>query len=1163
MHLMAICMPRIFSKKKRGLLTKTLLTMKLTAILLLTTTLQVGAHAVAQRVSLSLKNAPIEKAFLEIKRQTGYSFVYGEVVLKKAGPISVECKNASLEQVLSLCFSNQPLTFTIIEKTIAVKVKEPVITVATDTAGKPAPPGQVWGLVLSENGPLKGASVTSRKTHKGTSTDERGHFMLTGIPDGDTLAISYIGYTLQEIPAKQTSNGTVYVILKVAVDALDEAEVIAYGTTTRRYTVGSMATVSSKEIEMQPVTNPLEALTGRVAGLQVTSTSGAPGAMVLTQIRGQNTLSALPKLTPGGSALSDYNQPLYIVDGVPFAAQNNSLGGTTLGGLPSVTAGASPIFYNNPYGGISPLNTINPLDIESITVLKDADASAIYGSRGANGVILINTKKGKAGKSTLSLSVNTGPTTAARNVAMMNTTQYLQMRREALKNDGLTSSVAPGHADYDLLVFDSTKNTDWYKQLLGNTAQRTDVYLGLSGGSGLLSYTLGAGYGRSGFNYPGNFADQRYSLNSGFTVRSANNKLTLDFGSMLTYEKSRNSGGVDAFGLINLPPNFPDMVDNAGNLVWSYKGYTLGQLSNNKSTNFYAGLRKPFVGQNYMLNESMHWSYSLLKGLSFGGTVGYSRMESKNYNATPIASQPAGQTTYGSASFQTITSESFNIDPQLNYSRTFGRLKLNVLFGGTYQKNVHASELITGYNYTNDALLNTYSGASSIAGSLQNVVDKYVAGFGRVNLVWNNRYILNLTGNINGSSLFGADHRFGDFGSVGAGWIFSETKWIKGTTPWLSFGKITANYGVTGTNATQPYQYQPNWQPQGAFTTYQGSTVYGPLNLSNPDFHWSGKHDYNGHLSLGFFHDWILIDLGGYLGWASNQLLPAPLPSQAGIPSVLENTPFTMQNKGWEVTVSAGRSNPQGSDKFTWFAPSFNISRNYNKVTKVDPNSTFAGYYRKGLPGRSFPFVKYIGVDPATGLFQFLKADGKTVTNTPIPVSPFLISTGDANQMVDFTPGILLGVGDGFSWKGITLNFHGSFVKQKGFSYLYAVYNSTSGTPGYTSMNMPALISGKEWKNPGDQATLQRFTSGPANSAFPFSTGVIADASYFRIDDLHISYGLPRLWLQRLHMAGGSINISCRNVLTITPYKVGDPASQSIYNIPPQRVVSGGVNLTF
>ena len=1164
MHLKTVYAPHFLYKMKRGLLTKTLLLMNLTAFFLLTATLQVSAYAVGQNVSLSLKNAPLEKAFPEIKRQTGYTFVYADDMLKKANHVSVECTNVPLEQALTLCFTNQPFTFTIIEKTIVVKPREPAVTGATDVAASPAPPGPIKGKILSENGPLKGASVTSKKTHKGTSTDEQGNFTLTGILDTDTLTASYIGYESQEVPVKHAINGTLFVVLKTSVNSLDEMEVIAYGTTTQRYTVGSIATVTSKDIERQPVANPLEALAGRVAGLQVTSTSGAPGSMVLTQIRGQNTL---PQTMAGAYvSLAYYNQPLYIIDGIPFAAQNNSLAGY----LQSVSAGPSSTFYNNTYGGISPLNSINPLDIESITVLKDADATAIYGSRGANGVLLINTKKGKAGKSTLNVSINTGPTTASRHVAMMNTRQYLQMRREALNNDGKTPSIAD--ADYDLQLFDSTKNTDWAKQLLGKTAQNTDVHIGLSGGASALSYRVGAGYTRSGFNYPGNFADQRYSLNSDFRIQSPNNKLTLDLASVLSYDDSRNSSGVSTFGLLNLPPNFPNLLDSAGNLLWSYKGYSLSQLSNGSNNNYYAGLRQPYRTQNYTLNESLHWAYSVLKGLSLEGIIGYSRVQANGYSATPIASQsPATGTVHGTANFQTLTKESIDIEPQLRYNRTFGRARLDVLIGGTYQKDVSGSQYISGNNYTNDALLNSLTGASSYSIIASNLVDKYVAGFGRANLIWNNRYIVNLTGNVNGSSLFGPGHRFGNFGSAGAGWIFSETKWVKQTAPWLSFGKLTANYGITGTNNVSPYQYQPNWASSGSSSTYQGSIVYNPENLYDPDFHWATKHDYNSHLALGFFRDWLLIDLGGYLNWTGDQLLASPLPGQAGFPTVTENAPFTLQNKGWEVTIRAGNTHLQGSDrdKFIWLAPSFNISRNYNKVSKVDPNSTYAAIYRKGYSGTATPFVKSLGVDSATGLFQYLKADGKTITTAPNTLSAFT-SGGDANQMIDLAPTINLGFADGFSWKGFTVNFHGLFVKQKGFSYLNSVYtfNGSFISPGLPSTNMPALISGKEWQKPGDHAILQRFTSDLGTGigtdlTFGRSTAAITDASYFRIDNLDISYQVPGRWIHRLGMTNCLINLRCRNLLTITSYQVGDPATQNIYSIPPQRVFSGGVNLTF
>ena len=1156
-------MPRFLTKRKREFLTKTLLTMKLTALLFFTATLQVGAHAVAQHVSLSLKNVPLEKAFLEIKRQTGYTFAYTESMLKKANPVSVECTSISLEQALTACFSNQPFTYTIIEKTIVVKPKEPVTKSATDLAADAAPPGQIKGRVLSENGLLKGASVASRKTHKGTSTDEQGNFTLTGIPDADTLTVSYIGYEAQLVPVKQAVNGTLVIFLKVSVNTLDEMQVIAYGTTTQRYTVGSIATVTSRDIEMQPVANPLQALAGRVAGLQVTQTSGAPGSMVLTQIRGQNTL---PTLVNGYATIGTYNQPLYIIDGIPFAAQNNSLSGY----LQSVSAGPNSFFYNNPYGGISPLNSINPLDIESITVLKDADATAIYGSRGANGVILINTKKSKQGKSTFNVSINSGPTTAARHVAMMNTQQYLQMRREALKNDGKTASLADD--DYDLLLFDSTKNTNWYNQLLGKTAQNTDVHVGLSGGSGVLGYRLGAGYGRSGFNYPGNFADQRYNLNSDFTIRSADNRLNLDISSTLSYDDNQNSSGVSSFGLVNLPPNFPNLVDSSGNLLWAYKGYSFSELSNFQSSNSYAGLRQPYRTQNYTLNESLRWAYSLFKGLSLEGLIGYSRVEANGYSATPISTEsPLLGSPLGTANFQTLTRESVDIEPQLRYNRTFGRARIDVLVGGTYQKDVSGSQFITGNNYTNDALLNSLSGASAYSIIASGLVDKYVAGFGRANLVWNNRYIVNLTGNVNGSSLFGPGRRYGNFGSAGAGWIFSEAEWTKRTLPWLSFGKLTANYGITGSNNVTPYQYQPNWTALGTLYTYQGSMIYSPNNLYDPNYHWATKHDYNSHLTLGFLHGWLLIDMAGYLNWTGNQLLSSPLPGQAGFASVTENAPFTLQNTGWEVTITAGHTHLQGSDpdKFIWFAPSFTISRNYNKVTKVDPNSTYAAIYRKGYPGTATPFVKFLGVDSATGVFDYLKADGKTVTTAPNTLSAFT-SGGDANQMIDLAPTINIGFGDGFSWKGFTVNFHGTFVKQKGYSYLNSVYTFNGGfvAPGLPSTNLPALILGKEWQKPGDHATLQAFTSnligaiGPALS-FGRSTGAITDASYLRIDNLNISYQVPARWIHKMGMTNCIISLRAQNVFTITPYQVGDPASQNLYNIPPQRVFNCGVNLTF
>ena len=1162
-------MPRIFSEKKRGLLTKTLLTMKLTAILLLTTTLQVGAHAVAQRVSLSLKNAPIEKAFLEIKRQTGYSFVYGEVVLKKANPVSVECKNASLEQVLAWCFSNQPLTYTIIEKTIGVKVKEPVITLA-DTTNRPPPgpgPADIHGTVVDSNFiPLANATITIMGTKHVAQTDPRGFFELrnAGIDNHDVeLEVSYVGFQTQ---TKLMHRGDKAVIIRMApsTSQLDEIAVVAYGTTTQRYNVGSVATVTAKDIERQPVNNPLEALAGRVAGLQITAPNGAPGAMVLAQIRGQNTMPVGIQGLASYLHLADYNQPLYVIDGIPFAPQNSDISG----GIANLSRGATNSSYgdNNPYAGISPLNAINPQDIESISVLKDADATAIYGSRGANGVIIITTKKGKPGKQSLSISINSGPTTAARNVQMMNTQQYLQMRHEALANDGKTASIGLGGRDYDLLLFDTTQNTNWYKKLLGNTAQRTDAHLSLSGGSNNLTYMLGAGYTRSGYNYPGDFADQRYTFNNNLGIRSSNGKLNLGLGTMFSYGNNKSSAGISSFGLINMPPDFPSMLDPSGRLLWSYKGLpfsNLATLSALGGGNLYAGLLQPYQLQTYTLNETLTWGYTILEGLSLGGTLGYSRQEASQYSAIPIVSQVPTSSPHGSAQFGKSITEALDVEPQLKYTRAFGRLTLNATLGGTYQKNITSSQLISGSNYLNDALLNSLAGASTVSGTSTSLMVKYAAAFGRLNLIWDKRYILNLTGNINGSSFFGPDRRFGNFGSAGGGWIFSETKWVKKVSPWLSFGKLTANYGVTGSNAVPPYQYQPNWNSAGSSTVYQGSTVYTPLNVYTPDFHWATKKDYNGHLSLGLFSDWLLIDAGFYLSRTGDQLLNNPLPSQTGFGSVVDNAPYTLQNKGWELSLSSGRFNNGRARKFVWEAPRFNISRNYNKVVKILPNSVYAATLHLGQPTSAIAFVKYLGVDSATGLFTYLKADGKTVTTRPSTLPAYY--GGDGNQLIDLAPAIQFGFGDGFSWRGLSVSFAGTFVKQKGYNYLYSVYSTLSGGPGNPSYNQPALLLGKEWQKPGDKASIQKFSTSANSSGIDFtsSTGAITDITYLRISNLDISYQLPAPFIRTARLQSCTIYAHVQNLLTFTNYPVGDPVSQNLYNIPPQRVFSVGLSLNF
>src|ERR1700722_9885555 len=377
---------------RRSTITKTVRIMRLTAVLLFIACLHVSARGLGQTVTISEKNVPIQKIFKEIFRQTGVSIVYNETLFEHAAPVTVEVKDAPVQQALDQCLKNQPFDYTVENNMIVVRSKQAEVKTVT-------PPNDVHGRVTDSTGiPLEGASVTVKGAKKrGTTTNAKGEFDLKNIDDNATLVISFTGYVNSEI--KLNSDKDISVILVRSTSKLDQVQIIAYGTTTQRLNTGDVSTVTSKEIEEQPVSNPLEALEGRVPGLYITQTTGLPGGAYNVQIRGQNSIA-------------QGNTPFYVVDGVPYSSQ-----------LP-----ASPLNINL-YGG-SPLNFINSYDIESIEVLKDADATAIYGSRAANGAILITTKKAKAGTMKFDVNIKSGVTNPARTVPILNTQQYLEMRHE-------------------------------------------------------------------------------------------------------------------------------------------------------------------------------------------------------------------------------------------------------------------------------------------------------------------------------------------------------------------------------------------------------------------------------------------------------------------------------------------------------------------------------------------------------------------------------------------------------------------------------------------------------------------------------------------------------------------------------------------------------------
>ena len=1150
MQIQAFCKQRPYVDKERmSLLTKTFLVMKLSAFLILVASLHVAARTTAQKVTYFGKDVELPTILSVIREQTGYVFFYDKKDLKDIEPISVSLKDVPVEEALRSILLGLPLEFELQGNTVFI-TRKTMVRSSEGEAPEAAPLDTIRGYVRDSTGaPLQGASVTIKGTTDGSKTDMKGEFGLIRAKAGTVVVVSYTGYVNKEIVITGASRN-LYVMLQRSQSALDATVVQAYGTTSRRYDVGSISTVDAATIEKQPVTNVLLALEGQVPGLAINATNGVPGSQVLMQVRGQNTVTS-NSISPGNLTIQKpYDQPLFIIDGVPFAPQNKNISQMNTFVTASFSGGI------NQSGGISPFDNINPNDIESISVLKDADATSIYGTQGSNGVILITTKKGKPGKTIFNLTATTGFNTAAREVKLLNTPQYLGLRKAAFAADSVTPSNDPYNYNAyapDLLDFDSTKYTNWEKVIYGKTSNNTDIHGTLSGGTYNNTFLIAGGFTRSTFNFPGNFADQRLTLHSAFHHASQDNRLTIDFGTDYGYDQNNAPSG--GGGRILSPPNTPNLLDAQGNLLWSYNGVSLDNYQ------FYNFLKQTDLLENYNLNTTMRLTYKILTGLSLSANLGYNRNTSSEHNIMPASSQDPLYANI-TAAFANTNFETINVEPQLDYTITIGKGVLTSLVGATYKKNTGSTSSLVGFGYANDNFLGSINGASGVSAYDQTTIYKYDAGFARVKYVYNRKYILSLNGNRDGSSNFGPGRQFGNFGSVGAGWIFTEEHFFKKTIPFLSYGKLSGSYGTSGSDGIAAYNYQAFWAPTGNVPAFQGSQPDAPQNLYNPNYSWALKKSLNIAMDLGMFHDRVLLNATWYRDREGNQLGGYPLPGQTGFSQVLENLPANVQNAGWEFSVTG---NQVKTKAFSW-STTFNITFNRNKLLSF-PNlagSSYASQYVLGKPVSEVIGIRYDGINPQTGLFQYLTSKGQ-VTNNP---NYALVSQGgDAVPITDREVNYMGGFGNNFSYKHISLYIFFQFSSQQAPNYLSTVYGSY--IPGIAINNEPVQVL-NYWKNPGDHATFQKLTTNygtttaQAAENFNGSSGSYSNDTYARLKTVALSYSFPDGYLRKVHIQGAKIYINAQNLLTLTNYKVADPETFANFTgMPIQRTIVCGLNFNF
>lgn len=1111
-------------------LTKTLRIMRLTAFFIIAACLQSQAKGFSQTVTLLEKKAPLEKVLKDIKRQTGYNFLYDVDLLQQAAPVDLEVRNASLESVLAQCFTNQPFSYTIAGKVIVLSRKEP---------NKPEqlympPPTDIHGHVTDSSGAaLTGASVTVKGTKKGTTTDAKGNFELRNVDENATIIISYSGFEAREFRLSNSpglKSGGLSVVLQHNNSSLDQMQIIAYGTTTERLNTGDVATINASAIEKQPVDNPLLALEGRVPGLFVTQSSGLSGAGVTVQIQGQNSIQ-------------NGNNPFYVIDGVPYTSELLP----NLGGILGSSVG-NPIGGGNTQSG-NPLSYINPSDIESISILKDADATAIYGSRAANGAIIITTKKGKAGQTKVDMNLQQGIGHVTRKFDMMNTTQYLQMRHEGLNNDGITPSIVNG--DYDLLLWDTTRNTNWQKALIGGIAQYSNFGATVSGGNSYTQYLVGGTYYRQSTVFPGNYSDQKGSLHFNINTISLNQKFHLQFSGNYLLDNN-NLPGIDLTNeAITLAPDSPPLYNLDGSLNWAPNASGASTFIYNPM----AYVLDTYLNKsnNFVSNAIMR--YQVLPGLEFKGSFGYTNMQQNEIATQPLISMPPEDRPYNQryAQYSNNNINSWIIEPQASYRHIFGKMKLDLLLGSTIEQNNSNGEILYGSGYSSDLLLGNITSASAINASSTITTYKYNALFGRLSYNWNDKYLVNLSTRRDGSSRFGPANQFHDFASAGIGWLFYKEKFFSENIPLISFGKLRASYGTTGNDQIADYQFLSQYYNVGAQVPYQGALGLAPSGLTNPYLQWELTRKIEAGLDLGFVKDRVLLNATYFLNRSSNQLLGYNLPLITGFSSVSENFPATVQNTGIEGTLSTINIKTKN---FTW-STHVNLTIPRNKLIAFPglANSSYSNLLVLGKSLNTRKLFHFIGVNDTTGIYQFSDIKGNATYNPSFST--------DLTGMVNLAPKYYGGFENNISYKGFEIDFLFQFVKQMGGNYAFGGTYPGAFVGG--GANQPTWVLDR-WQKPGDKAPIQKYSSGfgllgPYDIAAYESDGAYSDASYIKLKNLSLSWQLPKSWEKKTHMQNARIYAQGQNLLTLTHYKGMDPENMSTYSLPPLRILTFGVQM--
>ena len=1107
-------------------LCKLIVVMKLTFILTLLCTIHVCASSFSQTITLKAKNRPLAEVLKDIGKQSNHFFFYKHNEVKDA-VVTVQLTNVSLEQALRESFKNLPFEYSIDNQTIVVNK----MTI-TPTRHIAVQQHEVRGRVVDESGlPLSGATVSVKGANRALSTDADGNFVLTDVPERATLVVSYTGYLTQEISI--AGRRQINITLSIEDQSLSEVVVVGYGTQQRKDITGAVSSLSAEKIEKQVVVSLDNAMAGQMAGVQVNQATGAPGGGSSVRIRGAGSLSA-------------GNDPLYVVDGFPVTNDYNQT--------------------NNP------LNTINPADIADIQVLKDASATAIYGSRGSNGVVLITTKSGKSGVSKIDVSVNSGVQYVERYLDLLNATEYAHYINEARNNAWVNSGPGRSASDpnedrinnvmYRLPEMTSNpealgQGTDWQREIF-RPAMMHDYQLNFSGGNEKTRYFISGGYlSQDGIILNSGLDRYSFRVNVESQVHQrvkvgANITPSYTYNNLVNAEGNWQVGGIVQSAITAAP--FLTPYDANGN----YTKITGLGIGTSEVDNPVKMARESHFNQGTLrLLGTAFTEIDLWQGLRFKTLVGTDIRNFRENQFSPSIVNPNSINAEKIPTATALTNESKNwlSEFTLNYNNTFGQHRIDGVLGYTMQKEYVETSSIAGTNFAND-VIKTMNAAGLITNALTTQEEWALLSYlARANYSYADKYLLTATIRRDGSSRFGQNNKWGYFPSFSVGWRISEEAFLS-DVDWLSDLRIRASYGATGNNFISNYGHIGLTGIENyIFGTNGGSLVNGTRlsNIPNSTLGWEKNNQLDIGLEVSTFSNRLALTVDYYDKQTSGLLLNVPIPTLTGYGNALQNI-GKIQNKGLEFTLLS--RNMVGSFKWT---TDFNLSANNISVLRLGPDGSpiisrqitsanapthitqigsepgsFYGYNVIGVYQNEQDVANSPSIEgqsrPGQLKFEDVDGDGRitstdrTILGSPFPDFTYGITNTFSYKNVDFSF-MLQGV-QGFEVLNMARRYYGNYAGS------YNVLRSAS--QGWRSEQEPG-----DGKSPMVDRNFGAFAG--SNLVNNVTSLFVEDGSYLRLRNITLGYTLPDRLVQKVNLSNLRLSMTVQNLHTWTNYEGYNP----------------------